>query len=43
MYVMKYMNKSVCIKKDVVRNVFWELEIFKFLEYLFFVNLWFVF
>ena len=43
MYAMKYMNKSACIKKDAVRNVLRELEILKFLEHPFLVNLWFAF
>ena len=43
MYAMKYMNKYACIKKDAVRNVLRELEILKFLEHPFLVNLWFAF
>ena len=43
MYAMKYMNKNACIKKDAVRNVLRELEILKFLEHPFLVNLWFAF
>ncbi|XP_021341218.1 serine/threonine-protein kinase 32B-like isoform X1 [Mizuhopecten yessoensis] len=43
MYAMKYMNKSMCIKKDAVRNVFREVEILMALDHPFLVNLWFTF
>lgn len=40
---MKYMNKSLCVKKDAVRNVFREVEILMALDHPFIVNLWFTF
>ncbi|XP_071827168.1 serine/threonine-protein kinase 32B-like isoform X1 [Apostichopus japonicus] len=43
MFAMKYMNKSMCIKKDAVRNVLREQEILQQLEHPFLVNLWFTF
>ncbi|KAK3589712.1 hypothetical protein CHS0354_021033 [Potamilus streckersoni] len=43
MYAMKYMNKSVCLKMDAVRNVFKEVEILTMLDHPFLVNLWFTF
>lgn len=43
MYAMKYMNKSMCIKKDAIRNVFREFEILMYLDHPFLVNLWFTF
>ena len=43
MFAMKYMNKSMCIKKDAVRNVFREVELLTMLDHPFLVNLWFTF
>ncbi|XP_022080585.1 serine/threonine-protein kinase 32A-like isoform X2 [Acanthaster planci] len=43
MFAMKYMNKSMCIRKDAVRNVLKEQEILQQLEHPFLVNLWFTF
>ena len=43
MYAMKYMNKSVCVHKDAVRNVFREVELLQSLSHPFLVNLWFTF
>ena len=43
MFAMKYMNKTMCIKKDAVRNVLREQEILQSLEHPFLVNLWFTF
>ncbi|XP_072029651.1 serine/threonine-protein kinase 32A-like [Amphiura filiformis] len=43
MFAMKYMNKTMCIKKDAVRNVLREQEILQSLDHPFLVNLWFTF
>ena len=43
MYAMKYMNKSMCINKDAIRNVFREIELLQRLDHPFLVNLWFTF
>lgn len=43
MFAMKYMNKSMCVKKDSVQNVFREVEILMTLDHPFLVNLWFTF
>lgn len=43
MYAMKYMSKSLCVKKDAVVNVLREVELLKLLEHPFLVNLWFTF
>jgi serine/threonine kinase 32 len=43
MFAMKYMNKSMCIKKDAIRNVFREVELLQQLDHPFLVNLWFTF
>lgn len=43
MFAMKYMNKSMCIEKDAIRNVFREVELLMILDHPFLVNLWFTF
>ena len=43
MFAMKYMNKSACIKKDAIRNVFREMDILRTLDHPFLVNLWYTF